>query len=275
MTSLPISLPKGYKPIVKKGDLVKAGQTIATADQEIAPTIPPPDEIPVDNEIVIDLASAMDASGDAIRKYLSRGPGDSILKGDIIAKKPKTFGLKREEIVAAVSGTIVRYERDTGRLIIRTEGKEEKNIASPSSRPEEIISPLEGTVAVCNNDEIVIESESTDLVGTKGRGGTASGKVLVVQPQEDESLVSGTQITKDAIGAILLLPDIDKEAVAKAAAIGVKGIIGTALSEDLFAYLQSRKIDLPVISVDPEIGKKIIRAKNDIVIHGQERTIIL
>ena len=71
----------------------------------------------------------------------------------------------------------------------------------------------------------------------------------------------GAQITKDAIGAILLLPDIDKEAVAKAAAIGTSGIIGTDIKEDLFAYLQSRKIDLPVISVAPETGKKIIRSK--------------
>lgn len=274
MTSLPISLPKGYKSIVKKGETVKAGQTVATVDPDTAPTTSSPDEAIQDTEIVIDLASAMNASGDAIRKFLTRGLGDSILKGDVIAKKPKSLGLKREEIIAEVSGTIVRYERDTGRLIIRTEGEQAKR-ETPSSPPQEIISPLEGTVTVCNNDAIVIESEGTDLVGTKGRGGTASGKVVVIQPPDGKSVVSGTQISKDAIGTILLLPDIDKEAVAKAAAIGIVGIIGTALSEDLFAYLQSRKIDLPVISVDPEIGKKIIRAKNDIVIHGQERTIIL
>ncbi|MEK7605841.1 MAG: hypothetical protein AAB478_04965 [Patescibacteria group bacterium] len=274
MTSLPIPLPKGYKPIVKKGDTVKAGQTVATVDPDTASQVASVDEAVQDNEVVIDLSSAMAASGDAIRKYLSCGPGDSILKGDVIAKKPKALGLKREEIITTVSGTIVRYERDTGRLFIRTEGKE-KNEASPFVSPAEITSPLEGIVTVCNNDAIVIESDSTDLVGIQGRGGTARGRVVVIQPPEGERVVSGAQITKDAIGAILLLPDIDKEAVAKAAAIGTSGIIGTDIKEDLFAYLQSRKIDLPVISVAPETGKKIIRSKNDIVIHGQERTIIL
>lgn len=287
MTSLPISLPKNYKAIVKKGDVVKAGQIVAASDSpSTSDTL---DETPSENEVSIDLSAALNASGDTVRKYLQRGPGDSILRGDIIAKKPTSMGLKREEIVATVSGTIVRYERDTGQLIVRTEGATTSQKSSTPANRSDIISPLEGTVTVCNNDAIVVESEDakadsadlpakgtgTELVGTQGRGSSATGKILVLSPLEGQLVVSGAQITKETIDTILLLPDIDKEAVAKASAIGVKGIIGTALSEDLFGYLQSRKIDLPIITVDPEVGKKILRTKNDIVINGQAKTIIL
>jgi len=109
--------------------------------------------------------------------------------------------------------------------------------------------------------------------GEKGIGGKATGPLLVLSPEKEGGSIKNTDITKDAIGKIVLLPDIDKEAVAKAAAIGVVGILGTDLSADLFTYVTDRKIDLPIISIDQAIGKKLMKSKRDITINGKDQTV--
>ncbi|HVZ59046.1 MAG TPA: hypothetical protein VG935_04825, partial [Patescibacteria group bacterium] len=243
MTSLPISIPAGFTIVVKKGDKINLGQVLATAsDHKVSHTRATTSQTS-GRELIIDFSEALNQPGDTGRKYLLKGPGDSVKKGDLLAVKKK--GFKKEEIRSEIDGIIVRFERDTGKLVLQTADGQALDTESTARERKDITSPLAGEVTLCDNEKIVIETDSKTLVGSEGRGGTGQGKIIVLTPDDDQKMVSGTQITKDTIGKILLLPDIDKEAVAKAAAIGVAGILATKPSEELFSYMESRKIELP------------------------------
>ena len=275
MTSLPVTIPKGFSLVVKKGDSVKAGDLLAGRDaldeSSVSPESPPLEQ---GEEQSINLARAFSVNPTSTRKYLKKAPGDSVSVGEVVAARGKSLGLKQEEVVASVSGTVIRFERDTGRLIVRTNTPvsfaQPVKIATPST----IVSPLAGTISVCNNDAIVIESESKTLVGSAGSGGAAKGELLVLSPLEGKDRVTSEQITKECSGKILLLPSIDREAVSKACAIDVAGILGTEVPKEVFEYLSLRKMDLPVIEIDLATGKKLMKSQKEIIIHGIEKVIV-
>lgn len=273
MTSLPVTIPSGYTILVQKGDTVKVGQPLAKREastQISEPTV----AIDFGEEQVINLSQAFETDPDTTRRFLQKGPGDHVDVGEVVAKRTRQFGLKTEQVLSRVEGTVIRFERDTGRLVIRGI-KESTSPPSLKQEPETILSPLAGTIAICNNDAIVIETESKGLVGAEGSGGAAKGEVLVLIPEEGKTTISSAQITKESSGKILLLPSIDKEAAAKAAAIGVAGILGTELSPDVYEYLESRKIDIPITTIDPSVGKKLMKTKHSVIMHGAEKVVVV
>lgn len=278
MTTLPVAIPPDYSLVVKKGDHVEMDAVLAKA----------PEQEP-SNELLIDLVAIFNAPANTVRKYLLKGPGDSVHEGEVIASHSYSLGLKKDEVQSHVSGTVVRFERDTGKLIIQTD--EAVNADSRDSTSD-ILSPLAGTIKVCNNDAIVIDPDKEEEVsdvsepaeepvselpkvkaGEKGINGKAKGLILVLSPETENGNISSNEITKETIGKILLLPDISKEAVAKASAIGVAGILGTDLSADLFKYVEDRKIDLPIISIDQTLGKKLMKSKKEITMNGKDQTV--
>lgn len=278
MNTLPIPLPPDFSVVVKKGDHVEKGDLLAKAQESSSQNS--------SSELIIDLVAVFNESANTVRKYLQKGPGDSIHDGDLIATRTRTLGLKSDSVVSHSNGTIVRFERDTGKLIIQSD-----KVTSPvTDASADILSPLAGNIKVCNNDSIVITpDEATDVpalkeastasilpkvkAGEKGIGGKATGQLLVLSPDKGNTSILSSDLTKEAIGKILLLPDIEKEAVAKASAIGVAGILGTDLAADLFTYVESRKIDIPIISIEQDLGKKLMKSKNDITINGKDQTV--
>lgn len=272
MTTLPITIPEGFIVVVKKGDTIGKDDLLAKAPEGMLATSP---------ETVIDLTAIFNEMPNTVRKYLLKGPGDRVENGEIIASRGRSFGLKKDQVVSHLSGTIVRFDRGEGRLIISRDDGDAGEIVSP-----DILSPLAGKIKVCNNDSIVIESESEEEIPQKsispakikaeneGIGGKVTGQVMTLVPSGSDDIITSSQITKDTIGKILLLPDIEKDAIAKASAIGVAGILGTDLSKDLFEYSKDRKIDIPLISIDQEEGKKLIKSKKAITIDGSTRTIV-
>lgn len=271
MTSLPISIPQGFHVIVQQGDSVEVGQILAKLEDD--PPFDTQDTTSSEEERVIDLSEALGISAEDTRKFLKKGPGDSVSQGEIIAEKGSVLGLKKMQVISNVQGTVIRFERDTGKVVIRSVSSSMPQTISP--RQTMIISPLAGTITVCNNNAIILESKSTSILGSRGSGGTAKGEIVALSPKDNQKAVTSDQITKDLIRKIVLVPDVEKEAVAKAAAIGVAGFLGTELSSDLFAYVTSRKIDLPIIAIDQSIGKKLIKIKNDVIMHGQQKVIVL
>ena len=270
MTSLPISLPTGYSAVVKKGDKVTVGQLIAKSKKKTEES--EGEHFPV-GETVIDLSMVLSVSPGDVRKFLKKAPGDTVNVGDIIAEKSVGLGLKNQVIYSQIVGTVSRFERDSGRLYVR--GQDSERVASVAPKNSGILSPLDGTISVCDNDGIVIESESKALIGTEGFGGLVAGEIVVLTPEDDRSAIVSSQIVKEAIGKILLLPDIDREALVKADAIGVAGILGTEFSEELLAHCRSSKLDISVLAIDPAIGKKLVKTKNPVILHGEEKSIIL
>lgn len=270
MTSLPISLPTGYSPVVKKGDTVKSDQVLAVATVEKKKTN---STVPITSESVIDLSVALGSKPNALRKFLKKSPGDSISINDVIAEKSGTLGLKKQRVVSGINGTISSFERDTGKLYVQSADA----LPTASLIPEktEILSPLAGKITVCNNDEIVIETEGKALVGSIGSGPCVTAQIVVLVPTEGKSAIASTQITPESIDKIVLVPDIDTEALVKADAIGVLGVLGTDFSKQLIEHIQTRKLGLAVIGIDPAIGKKLLKVNGSITIHGDQKTILL
>jgi len=270
MTSLPISLPPDYSPVVKKGDKVTNGQILATTKKK--PEVLRQESLQA-SETMIDLAEALSVSDGAVRKFLTKAPGDTVSSGDIVAQRLVATGLKKLIVYSQVIGTVSRFERDSGRLYIRSESSEA--VVPIAAKNADILSPLAGTISVCNNDQIVIESEDKALTGSEGFGGSVTGEIFVLTPEGDKAAIVSSQIVKEAIGKILLLPDIEREALAKADAIGVVGILGTELSEELLEHCRSSKLDISILAIDPAIGKKLVKFKNPVILHGEEKSIIL
>lgn len=271
MTSLPIAIPDGYKILVKKGDVIKAGDVLAVNEHgDMASS----SLVHNSSDTLINIAYALHISPTSSHKTLLKAPGDMVKVGDVLAVKSKSFGLKKEQVVSHVTGTIVRFERDTGVLAIKGDGSDEVVVDAPETSHKEISSPLDGTIAVCNNDEIVLESESKDIVGSMGSGGAAQGKITLLIPKTGD-VVTGSQITSALKGSILFLPSIDKEAVVKASVVGVAGILGTDLSEDLFSYLLTRKIELPVVAVDVSFGKVLAKTTKTVAINGIKKIVVI
>ncbi len=271
MTSLPIAIPDGYKILVRKGDAIKAGAVLATKEHEGSSS---PTPVPNSTDTLINIADALRISPTSSHKTLLKAPGDMVRVGDVLAVKGKSFGLKKEQVISHVAGTIVRFERDTGVLVIRGDGVEDVTLDSSKTSPQDVVSPLAGTIGLCNNDEIILESESKDIVGSMGSGGAAQGKITLLIPKTGD-VVTGSQITPALKGSILFLPSIDKEAVVKASVVGVAGILGTDLSEDLFSYLLTRKIELPVVSVDVSFGKVLAKTTKTVAMHGQKKVVAI
>jgi hypothetical protein len=278
MTSLPIHIPQGYILLVKKGDKVEAGQVVARQDEAaLATTSEPAPETPdEDTEEIIDLTGIYQEPADKVRNYLQKSPGDTVAPGDVLAEKKGMLGISRDAVVAQVQGTVLRYEREHGRLVIRLLEPRSKPTSTPdTSVPREIISPLAGVVGVCHNDQIVIESESKALVGTRGVGGQAQGVLLDLLNDQHEP-VESTGIGKETHDKILLVQGMTRDALAKASVIGVAGVIGVGIVQEDLDYLVHRRIDLPVIDVGEEVAKKLKKLQGkQIAIDGSERTIMV
>src|SRR5438105_2270087 len=133
MTSLPVLLSKGFSPLVKSGDVVTVGQILA---QNI-----------YKDDVIINLPNDLAIPLAKVKKVLKKNPGDTLSEGEIIAVKKSFLGVHQDAIISRISGTILRYERDTGNLVIKT---------SYATLTENLLSPVDGTVALCDNEKIII-----------------------------------------------------------------------------------------------------------------------
>lgn len=271
MSSLPITVPHGYTSTVKVGDHVSMNDVLATP-----PKISHTDTSQVSHdEYEIDLTSIYATRAGNVGRLLKKSLGENIVVGDVLAERTGGLGLKKEQVVATVPGTIYRFERDTGKLIIKKSQSSvvNENVSSEELKP--ILSPLDGKIAVCNNDQIVIEGKTTALAGIKGVGGKASGELVIIATQDGEP-VESRLITGDMIGKILLVPYMTRDALVKASAIGVSGVIGISIVQEDLDYLVEKKLGLPVMDIDKEVAKKLKeKSGKQIFIEGSEKVLLL
>ena len=193
MTSLPVPIPSDFEITVKKGDKVATGDILAkktstSSDHQDA------DPSTVLHEIELSVGTIFNVSPERARHLLLKSPGDGIKKGDILAKRSRNLGMKIDEIISSIDGTIFKFDRTTGVLVLQTADTSFPDDVS-TVKEECVYSPLEGTISVCHNDSIVIDSASDGLVGTKGIGGIGKGEMLIVQAKDGPVLA--TYITHD------------------------------------------------------------------------------
>ncbi len=241
MTTLPIKLPPGFYAKVLVGDAVTIGQLLAEKDKRA-------DE-------VVDLPAQLGIGLRDTPKTVKKNPGDSVAPGDILAAKKGLFGEKK--VISSISGTVLRYERDRGVLVIRAQ----TDTANTDTK-ETIVSPLDGTVTLCNNEEIQIKSDSSAIVGVSGVGAGVEGDLVKADGlsrtksiEEDE--VIAADLTPDQIGKIIIGGTFNREVLSKAAAMGIVGVIASQILEEDLAFLTEKNLTLAAVVFAKDDVKKI------------------
>lgn len=254
MTALPIELPVGFIPLVQVGDRVTVGQVIAKKDA-------PEDE-------VVNILQSLNISRRHAKKVLKKSPGERINPGDIIAVKKNFFGKVLGTITTQISGTVIRYERDTGNLVVRTDIE---------TSELEFISPVAGTVSLCNNKEIVIQTQDAFISVGVAIGNAGEGSLLVLKESFGEE-ADNTLFYLDsrAEGKIVLVKTLTRDLIIKGDSIGAVGFLGTAISNEDIAYLEQKQLQIPVVEITKELVSQIYPWENKkIKIETKTKAIIL
>src|SRR5258708_7177192 len=209
MTPLPIELPEGFIPHVTKGDTVTAGQVIGKKEAH--------------RDEMVNIMQGLNVSRSVAKKVLKKGPGERINPGDVVAVKKSFFGREQAKVISHISGTIIRYERDTGNLVVRTD-------LDASSL--ELISPVAGTISLCNNREIVIETEDALVSTGVALGNTGEGTLFVLKESFEEGGSENALYYLDSRVAqkIVLVKTLTRDLIFKGDSIGVDGVLVTPIS---------------------------------------------
>ena len=251
MTSLPILLPYGFSPLVKLNDLISAGQKIAenTAPQEEIINIP--------KELRISIRKA--------KKVLQKNPGDAVAQGEVIALKKKFLGMQKEAVISKIAGTILKYERDTGDLYIRT---------SYTNLTDSFVSPVDGIVTLCDNEKIVISVEKNVVLGTAATEAKGEGEVYFF---ETSSLANQIFFIDNKVsGKIVIAERLNRESLTKGIALGAVGFIGIGIEPEDIEYVRQKHKTIPVMQIDHDTLQKLAIWNNKkIYLDGQSRSAVL
>jgi len=255
MTSLPIDLPEGFIPTISNGDSVSVGQILAKKDT-------PQDE-------VINIMQALNVSRKEAKRILKKGPGERIGPGDVIALNKSFFGKVKGKITSQISGIILRYERDTGNLYVRTD-------ITPSSL--ELISPVAGVVSLCNNREIQIETNDAYVSKGIALGSTGEGTLHILKESFDENGSDNVlyYLDRRLEGKIVLVHTITRDLVIKGESIGVTGFLGVSIGNQEVDYLEKSGVKLPVLEIADELVIKLQAWENkNVIIDIANKAIVL
>ena len=241
MTSLPIVLPEGFSPLIAVGDTVTPGFVIA---QKTAP-----------QDETVNIHEALHISRRQAKHVLKKGPGDRIVPGDVIAVKKNFFGKVQGTITSSISGVILRYERDTGNLVVRVDH---------DASSLEINSPVAGTVTLCNNKEIVIETKHALISEGVALGKSAEGALLIVKESFEDTGSDNALYYLDsrAEGKIVLVHTLTRDLIIKGDSIGAAGFLGTGISNEDIIYLQDKEVQLPVLEITDKLVKELSAWEN-------------
>jgi len=251
MVLLPFQLESGFTPIVKKGDLVKVGDILAERKNSENQSIP--------------LAKIFGVKPHTAGKFLKVSPGDSITTGEVLAVRKGVF--KEDKILSEVTGTVMAYDRSSGELILHP--------SISGKKSEELRCPIDGIVSVCNNDQIVVETEKDVVVGERSSGLQAEG--IVYKP----NIVSGSNtllytLDTQIEGKVLILQSADRDILLKAIGMEVSGILAGEVSESDLSYLSKRNIQTPVIQLsEPELKKVVKWVDKKAYIDASGKTVLL
>lgn len=255
MTSLPIDLPEGFIPIIANGDTVTSGQILAKKDT-------PQDE-------VVNIIKSLNVSRKEAKKTLKKGPGERISPGDVIAIKKSFFGKVRGKITSQISGIVLRYERDTGDLYVRTD-------ITPSSL--ELISPVAGVISLCNNKEIQIQTNDAFVSNGIALGTTGEGLLYILKESFDEKGSDNTLYYLDTRleGKIILVHTISRDIVIKGESIGVSGFLCVAIGNEEIDYLRNSGVSVPVLEIAEELVSQLHQWENKkVLIDSSNKAVIL
>jgi hypothetical protein len=195
-------LPLWGDVLVNKGDRVKAEDVVARA------LLPGP--VHPKN-----LAGELGIPPSELKNALIVKKGESIKKGQVIARARVFFGLFKVEATSPIDGYLEDFSEITGQVILRE-----------NPIPVEVLAYLDGVVEeVIPREGVIIRTVAGLVQGIFGVGGEKIGtlKVAVDSPYD---ILKSDRINENLKGAIVVggrTADID--AINKAAEVGIKALV--------------------------------------------------
>lgn len=196
------TLPIPGKVNVRKGDIVKADNIIATT------ALP--------NEVVpINILNQLGITPEEVHDHMLKKEGDSVKKDEPMAENKPLIKWFKKTIKSPIDGTVESVSNITGQVMLRK-----------PPRHVELLSYIDGEVdEVHENVGADVKTEASFIQGIFGIGGETFGQLeLVVNGPEDEiteNIINSSHKDKIIIGGSF----IGEQALKKAADLGVKGII--------------------------------------------------
>lgn len=247
MTLLPIILPKGFVPKVSINDKLVKGTLLAEKKGSLG-------------EELVELSKDYKISPKDLTKSLKKNLGDHIEAGEVLAIKSGSFFGGSNKVLSGFSGTIAKIDEGQGSVIIKTSYGEES---------EQIFSPVEGKVEICNNEKIVIKTSLDAVVANDSLGQEAEGKIFYLK--------NATEVVfnQNSKGKVLLIKAIDKASIFKAIGLDVIGIITKELEDLDFVDLTDKKINIPIMVIKDEDFEKVAkRTDSHVFLNGKDKSLI-
>lgn len=182
----------------------------------------------------LNLALLLKISPQRVIKFLSVPLGQKVKKGDVIAVKKGTLGLRTRKIVSPVSGVLEKLEANTGKLTIKKTDLDQKVVASDVSPKGKTIKGILGF-------------------------GEAEGE-LIFKKEVDMG-----DLDKSIKDKIILCPEISSiGAFFKASALGARGLTVGMMSKDFFDKLEEAtkgRSRMALLVIDTKETKKELFGK--------------
>src|SRR5712691_5204254 len=208
-------LPLPGTVLVSAGDAVTSATVVARA------------ELP-GKVHVVNLVNQLGILPEDLPDYMVKRVGDRIQQGDVLAETKAFITWFKTQVRAPSTGTVETISTATGQVILRE-----------PPRPVELFAYVDGTVTeVLPGQGARVETTCAFIQGIFGIGGETWGSLVlgVASPEED---VTAAHFTSAHAGKIVVGGAfVGTEALARARAVGVKGVVvGGMHDKDLRALL--------------------------------------
>lgn len=227
-------LPIEGEVLLKQGDVVEYDTVVA---QSFIPG--DPRMINISESLGIDISD--------LERCLVKKIGDSVEKGDIIAKDIALFGLIKRFVYAPVSGVIESISLITGQTTLRE-----------TPIPIEVRAYIPGVVTeIVPKKGAVIEVSAAILQGIFGIGGEIHGKLAIAVTSPNEVLTDDMILPEHSGNVVVGGALITGAAFKKAVELGVTGLICGGIEIDDLIEILGEDIGV-AITGEEELGLTLI-----------------
>ena len=169
-----------------------------------------------------------------------------------------------KKAVSPIEGTVFKYENETGILTVRS---------STESEIENLFSPVDGEVAVCDNEKITIKTQKGVIPALEVLGeGSFEAELYITKGDE----ASPSELKSGLEGKVVAGKFFDREALAKSLGLGAKGIIASEIKKEDMDDLKSKMIKTPVFIIDKENIETVLKsAGKKVYLETEKRSVIL
>jgi len=177
---------------------------------------------------VINVVNQLGILPEDLKDYMVKREGDAIEKDEVLAENKPLIKWFKTEVRSPITGTVETISSTTGQVILREPTRQLGLFAYVDGKVVEVI-PSQG---------VRVETTCAFIQGIFGVGGETWGELSVIVSSPEEVLTADHLMPRHAGRIVVGGAFVGSEALARAKAVGVKGIVvGGMHDKDLRALL--------------------------------------